>query len=158
MSISVAATGSAAVTTNRSPSVTFGSYTPALNDVVVFVCNTGASAAGAVAPSGWGTTSGAVFSDSHTGVLAYHLVTAAEVSAVTTTYTATNLWNAVATGNVVGVVLRGVDPDIQWDDAASGLNSANSATPHVIPALTNTAEIRANSMVIGAFGSCSSHK
>lgn len=146
MAISVAATGNNTVSASRSPAVTFSSYTPQLNDCVVLISTSGAAAGAVTAQSGWGSF-GAVASDSHTGAAAYHFVTAAEVSAVTTTYTATNFWNASITGNVCGIVLRGVDPDIQWDDFATGFSSANAATPHVIPAIAGT-DILANSMVV----------
>jgi hypothetical protein len=150
MAVSVVATGNAAVSASRSPSVTFASYTPALNDCVIFASGNGANTGAVTAPANWSAPTGVVASDSHSGAMVYHFVTAAEVSAVTTTYTATNWWNATNTGNVAGIVLRGVDPDIQWDDVATGFSSANAATPHVIPALTNSADIQANSMVLGA--------
>lgn len=141
MAIYVAATGSAAVSASRSPAITFSSYTPTTDDVVVFCCNNGAAAAAQTTSTGWvnchpsgGNTN--VASDSHTMTVVYHLVTSAEAAAVTTTYTATTLWNANATGNVVGIVLRGVDTAAVVDSSNTAFSSANGATPHTLPSLT----------------------
>lgn len=143
MAVTVAATGNAVVSASRSPSVTFGSYTPATDDVVVFFANNGAAAAAMTVTATWvncdpsgGNTN--VASDSHTAAAVYHKVTSAEAAAVTVAYTATNLWDANATGNVVGVVLRGVDPNVPVDSSNTTFGSGNTATPHILPGLTGS--------------------
>lgn len=150
MAVLPVATGNAVVTASRSPAITFASYTSVVDDIVVFVAASGAAAALATAPTNWvlpTPTTGAnpVASDSHTLVFAYHKVTSAGVS----TYTATNLWNATQTGNVVGVVLRGVAPATPLDDLVSGFSSTNTATPHVFPALVG-ANLSTSSLVVSA--------
>lgn len=152
MAITVAATGNAVTTASRSPSVAFSSYTSYVNDVIVFAAASGAAAAAATAPSGWvlpTPASGAnpVASDSHTYAFTYHLVTNAEELAGTTTFTATNLWNVAQTGNVTGIVLRGVDPAAVIDSLVTAFDSTNTVTPHVLPALTG-ANLSTGSMVV----------
>jgi hypothetical protein len=155
MAITVVATGSATFNLSRTCSITFSSYTPATDDVVVFACNnsTGTVAQAMTVPAGWvnchnsgGNTNQA--SDAHTGAVIYHLVTSGEASGGTTTYTATNLWNAIGTGNVVGVVLRGVDPTTPVDYATAQANTTN-VTPHVFPQMTGS-NLSSNSLVVRA--------
>lgn len=136
------AANSAAVSASRSPAITFNTgWTPAVNDVVVFWVSSTAAAVTITIPSGWinplgGTTD--VESDSHEMCCVYHLVTAAEASGVTRTYTATNLYDATQTGQVAGCVIRGVDPNSVIDSANSTSDLANSATPHILASLTGT--------------------
>lgn len=142
MAVSVAATGNAVVTASRSPSITFSTYTPATNDVIAFFAACLTIAAAATAPSGWVLPTPAaganpVASDSHTYAFTYHLVTAGEAGG-SATFTATNLWNATVTGNVTGIVLRGVDAAVVVDSLASGFSSVDTVTPHVFPALTGS--------------------
>lgn len=127
---------------SRSPALTFASYTPQLNDVVVMFPSDSAGGVGVSAiPSGWvnplgGTTR--VISDSHQLLAIYHVVTSGEVSAVTTTYTGTNLFDSSAFGNVAGVVLRGVSTVTPIDSTGTAFDSTDTVTPHVLPGLTGT--------------------
>jgi hypothetical protein len=154
MAITVAATGSSTLVSSQSPSVTFSSYTPATNDVVYFFTVCGVAAQGINAVAGWvnplgGTT--IVASDAHTVFCAYHLVTSGEASAVTTTYTITNWLTAARGGTTVAIVLRGVDSTTPVDSVASTFDSANTATPSILPALVGT-DLSTNSLVVGAVG------
>lgn len=157
MTVLVNAFGSAVTTASRSPAITFSNYKPRTNDVVAFFAASGTAAAAATAPTNWvlptpATGANPVASDSHTYAFTYHVVTAAEETASTTTYTATNLWNATQTGNVVGLVLRGVDTTAVIDSLVSGFSSTNTATPHVFPALTG-ANLSTGSLVVGGVAS-----
>src|ERR1700722_4379353 len=103
----VSATNSVADVTSRSPSVTFSGYTPQLNDVVVLFPSA-RTACTLTIPSGWvnplgGTTD--LFTGSSELCCVYHLVTSTEVTNGTTTYTATNLYEATKNGNVIGIIL-----------------------------------------------------
>lgn len=153
MAISVVATGSADIATNRTTTVTFSSYTPAANDVVLLWTKNPTNGLVVTVPSGWATCDPAggntnVTSDSHTATAVYHLVTSGEASANTVTYAATNLWNAASNQAVAAIVLRGVDPTTPIDSSAAAFDSGNSVTPHVLPALTG-ANLSSNSMVVG---------
>lgn len=144
ITIPTGGTGGGGISATRSPSVTFGSYVAKANDIVVFFVNAVSATAQAMTiPSGWvnchpsgGNTN--VASDSNTCALVYHFVTSAEETAVTTVYTATNLWNSSVTGNILGVILRGVDTTTPIDLCTTGFDSANTATPHIMPALTGS--------------------
>ena len=147
MAISVAYTGSAALSSSRSPGVTFATYSdPTVGDVVVLWCSNTTNV-GATIVSGWTYHSGQA-SDSHHADCISHVVTAADVTAGTITYQAVNFLNGAATGNTLGVVLRGVDLDYYEDSHADSNNSANTATPHILPALAG-AELLDNSLILG---------
>lgn len=152
MAVTVQDSASALITASRSPSVTFGSYTPQLNDVVVMFPNSDSAAATIVTPSGWvnsvGVSTADVKSDAHQMCSVYHLVTAGEVSGGTTTYTPTNLYDTTQTGGVVAAVLRGVDTAAVIDDSNTGLDSTVGATPHVLPLLLG-GNLSTGSLVIG---------
>lgn len=152
MAVSVVSTA-AVQTTTASPSLTFGSWTPALNDVVLLWSKVVSTAITITVPAGWvncdpsgGNTN--VSSDTGSGAAIYHLVTSGEVSGVTTTYTATSLWNSTVNGNVTGIVLRGVDSTTPIDSSAVAFDNANTVTPHVLPALVG-ANLSSNSLVVG---------
>jgi len=138
MAITVEATANAAISASRSPSVTFSSYDPQVNDVIVmFPSSTGITVTLA-AVSGWVNPLGSttdVETDSHEMCAIYHQVTSGEDSANTLTYTATNLFSVAQTGNVCALVLRGVDPTSPLDAFGSTFNSGNTITPHVLASL-----------------------
>lgn len=130
----------AALSASRSPSVTFSGTGPIENDIVVLFCSSTTTATITI-PSGWdnalgGTTD--VESDSHQMCCVYHVVTAGEDSANTVTFTATNLYDASETGEVVGVIVRLVNPSAPIDSANSTFDSANGATPHILASLVGT--------------------
>jgi hypothetical protein len=138
----IVATSTAALSTND-PALTFQGYTPVENDVVV-MWPSSATVLGVVAdsslPSGWVNPLGdgvEVLSDAHGLCVLYHLVTAAEESGGTITYTATNALDAAETGNVAGCVVRAVDSTTVIDSINSTFDSSN-ATPHVLASLTGT--------------------
>lgn len=138
----IVSSANAALSASRSPSLAFtaAQWVPKENDVVVLVPSSTDTAA-ITLPSGWVNTLGGttdVESDAHEECCVYHLVTAAEQSGGTTTYTATNLYDATETGNVVGCVVRGVDPASVIDSANSTFDSSNNVTPHVLASLTGT--------------------
>lgn len=130
----------AAITASRSPSLTFGTA-PAADDVVVMWPSSTTTAQTITEPSGWSNPLGAgvdVESDSHQICCVYHVVTAAEAAGATTTFTATNLYGANTTGNVVGCVVRNCDPVDPLNIANSTFSSTNTVTPHVLAGLTPT--------------------
>jgi hypothetical protein len=127
---------SSVVTASRSPSITLGT-SPIENDViVVFASSNSTSSTPATAPTGWtymrpsGNTNGTIMpSDSSmAAVMLYHVVTAAEDTANTVTWTLTNLWNATETGRITATVLRGVGAITNTYSVAAA-NAGNSATP-----------------------------
>lgn len=133
-------TGAGSATPGASPSVTFTGYTPQGGDVVYFFINAQASQVSITVPSGWvnslgGNTVSSAASSGVSAVAIYHVVTASEVSAGTTTYTATNLFTS-ASFRVLGMVVRGAS-----DDPIGSTGTTSSATPtatHVIPGLSAT--------------------
>src|SRR6476620_4004023 len=152
MAVSVVASVSASLAATRSPTATFSSWTPALNDLVVLFVTSGATGATITVPSGWvnilgGTTD--VESDSHEATFVYHWVTSTEATNGTLTYTATTLYDTTQSGGTVGIVLRGVDTTTPIDSVVTTFDSGNTVTPHVIHALVG-ANLSTNSMVIGA--------
>jgi hypothetical protein len=151
MAVSVVATKDGGTFSGRSPTVTFTSWTPAENDVVVLFPSSTVTGHTITEPSGYVNPLGAgvdVETDTHQECCVYHLVTSGEASAVTMTYTATNLYGATVTGgNTFGIVLRGVDTTTPIDSANSKFSSANTATPHVLASLTG-ANLSTNSMVV----------
>jgi hypothetical protein len=78
-----------------------------------------------------GTTD--VESDAHQSCMVYHIVTQAEDDANQVTWTLTNFYDVAETGRISATVLRGVDQTTPLGFANSGFNSANTATPWVIP-------------------------
>jgi len=150
VAVSVCVAATAAITASRSPSVTFANYVPLQNDLIVFWASSTGTALTMTEPSGWVNPLGAgvdVESDSHQLVCAYHFVTSGEASAVTLTYTATNWYGATTTGNVIAVVLRGVDTTTPIDSANSTFSSTNTVTPSVLASLTG-ANLSTGSLVL----------
>lgn len=128
-------------------SLTFGTeWTPKTDDLVLFFvgCSTNT---GMLVPSGWfnplgGTTVSAT--SVNTLVVLGHWVTSGEQTAVTRSYAA-NDFIGNSSGNVVGVVLRGVDTAAPVDSLATGVGSSPTTT-HTIPALTS---LLSDSYVLG---------
>jgi hypothetical protein len=120
--------------------VAFTGWTPALNDVVVsFPMNTAASltgtpSAGWVNPLGGSTT---VSTTQQSLGVAYHLVTAAEVSAGTTSYTMSGYWSGGSIHKAVAIVLRNVNP-ASVVDSINTSSSTTSVATHVLPGLTGS--------------------
>jgi hypothetical protein len=151
----VVASGGASLSTDD-PSVTFSGYTPRENDVVaLFVSSTtvlGAVVDGSL-PSGWVNPLGSgaeINSDAHGMAAFYHLVTAAEESGVTTTYTATNALDAAETGYVQGVVVRRVNPSAPIDGFNTAQDSGNTVTPHVLAGITGSGVLLDGSLVVSS--------
>jgi hypothetical protein len=151
MAISVVATNSSTGSNGAAVSITFTSYTPVVDDIVVILAANGSTGSNLPLKSGWvnchpSGASNVVASDSHVAACHYHKVTSTEATNGTQTYSL-NAWPA-GYGDYAGIVLRGVDPTTPLDSSAVGFNSANSATPHVLPALTG-ANLSSNSLVLG---------
>ena len=150
MGVSIVAWGSAAITASRSPAITFSPYHPQVDDIVLFFPSSTGITITPTAPAGWinplgGTTD--VETTAHEICCVYFPVTDASNQTGSVTYTATNLFGATTTGNVVGCVLRGVDPAAIIDDSGTGFSNTTTATPHVLPGLTG-ANLTNDSMVI----------
>jgi len=146
-------TAARATSGDRSPSATFTSWTPALNDLVILFCSDNLQGRTIAIPSGWinplgGTTD--VESDAHEMCAVYHWVTQAEVDAVTMTYTATDLYDAsVTTGRTSGIVLRGVDTTTPIDGSGTWSITTNS-TSHHFPAVVAGDVTFSNDLVVRA--------
>lgn len=125
---------------------TITGWTPQANDVVVILVNL--IQAGTVTfspPSDWvmaavgeggGPTMGAV----------YHLVTQAEATAATTSWSLSNLLDQNEQGRRIAFVVRGANPAAPVDVAAGGGASTNTC---VIPGLTPT---KSDGLVVGGGG------
>lgn len=128
---------SAAVTATRSPAFTLDT-SPLENDVIyVWVSST--TAAAITDTTGWTNVLGAntdVESDAHEMLCVYHVVTAAEDTANTVTWTLTNIYDATETGAITAVVVRNVDPADPLAGVGSTFDSANTVTPAVLAAVT----------------------
>ena len=122
-------------------SVTFSGYDPQENDVIAFWTSHDANTRNMTGnPAGWAKVTGSpgisangdVKSDENVMGFVYHLVTASEESANTTTYSATNLWDGTTTiRNVLAAVIRNVDPATPIDKAA-GFFHSTGASPHLL--------------------------
>lgn len=158
----VVATGSSTLALSRTPSVTFSGYSAQENDVIVFFCTvTGATSTGGsntgnvllTMPTGWvdcldswGSTWD-IESGTHEAVAVYHIVTAGEVAH--STFTATNLYDAGHSGNVLGIALRGVDTETVIDDSDYDWNSV-AVTDADFYGLSGF-NLGTNSLVVGYF-------
>jgi hypothetical protein len=129
--------------TSTSPSCAFGAgYVPQLDDFVrVYMTSTATAITLSATPAAWVNPFGSTVdmeTDSHEASVGYHWVTAAEVTAVTTTYTLTGWFAASQTVGIIGTVYRGVDKTNPIDDLRTTQDSGNNASPHFIPGLTGT--------------------
>ena len=138
MAVTKASSTTTGNTASRSPGTgTFAAYTPKINDVILTW--TSATTVQAVTMiSGWVSVLGGntvLASAVHTVACVYHLVTAAEQTAVTTSWALTNLWNANVSGNAVSIAFRGADPSNPVCATATKVDST-VVTPHVMPGIS----------------------
>ena len=145
---SVVGWGSAVITNVASVAVTISSGTdpgavwdPMVNDfVLLFPSSVNTVTAVNPNPADWSNVLG-VGQHLNAGaalgfVLFYHFVTSAEATANTTTYGPT-VFQAVETGNVAALVVRGVNLTTPIHKVLPlGDASTTTVTPHVLPALT----------------------
>jgi hypothetical protein len=142
VAISVEGFGATQYTNTRSPSITFG-VSPIENDVLFVSVGAVGNETLTNEPTGWvNVLADGTYLDpgdaTCKSVHMYHIVTAAEDSANTVTWTLTNTWNgATADGETVGVILRGVDTAAVVDASNSAVN-AGTVTPHTLPSITGT--------------------
>jgi hypothetical protein len=118
-------------------------WLPVENDQVWLIGTSTSATATITVPAGWVNPLGGntvISSDAHTMFALYHLVTAAEAAAAKTTYPATSVFNSSGSGYAIAVVLRGGDPVDPIDAVATAFNSADAATPHVLPGLTGVSD------------------
>lgn len=135
LDILTVANASAAITASRSVTVTFPAYVAALDDLIIIFPSTTTAATTPTAPSGWVNALGGTVDVETTAAeicAFYHLVTAGEVG--TSTFTATNLYGASVTGDVVAIVLQGVDTAAVIDTSGTTFNST-ATTPHVLASI-----------------------
>lgn len=155
MAVTIVALKNGSQPAANSRALTFdAAWTPALNDLVVFWTTAESIVTSITVQAGWGNPLGGntlVQSDANALVCVYHFVTAGEVTAVTRTYSAVNLFTNSRAGATAGVVLRGVDPDAPIDSASSTFSSTDTATPHTLPGLTG-ANLANNSFVLSGIG------
>jgi hypothetical protein len=146
----------AALTTND-PSVTFAAtYVPKENDIIALFISSatvlGVQVDGSL-PSGWVNPLGSgveINSDAHGMGVLYHKVTAAEETAVTLTYTATDALDAAETGYVEACAIRNVDPTTPVDGANTAQDSGNTVTPHVLASITGSGVLLDGSIVVSS--------
>lgn len=148
--VRVESVAAAAISASPSPSITFTPYYPVENDVVVVFPNSTTTATVADV-TGYTNPLGStvdVESDSHEISCAYKVVSAAEAADQdgTVTFTLTSWYGANETGNILGVVLRGVDPAAVVDSINSWTVDTNTSAHH-LPALTGT-NLSTGSLVI----------
>lgn len=140
----VASINSGTFTSRTVSTGTITSWTPALNDLVVVMIQLPQSTtAPFTLPSLWfNPLGGSTVATSPAGanmVVVAHLVTAAEVTAVTTAWTLTNLLDVSKQGSRVTFVVRGVDPNAPVDiSAATGGNSNSMGVLGVTPTKTGS--------------------
>jgi hypothetical protein len=144
----------AAYSSTQTVGMTFSGYVPQIGDIIYFFINNSVGATAITTPAGWvnvlggNNISAAGAACSSVGI--YHVVTAAEVTAVTTAYTATNLFNSGATGRAGGCVLRGADSVVFVDDFNT-TSSSSGTTTHVLSGLTG-ANLSTGSLILGGLG------
>jgi hypothetical protein len=126
-----------AVTATRSPTFTLDT-SPLENDIIyLWVSSTTTATVADVA--GWVNVLGSgvdVESDAHEMTCVYHIVTAAEDTANTVTWTLTNMYGATETGDLAAVVVRQADPADPLAGVNSTFDSANTVTPAVLASVT----------------------
>lgn len=136
----VASNDNGVFSSTRSPATGTLSFTPQLNDVVVLVATMPQVGATAITvPVGWVNPLGSVLSTPSNGrmVVVYHQVDAGEVSAVTTSWTVTNLFDATKSGRAIAFVVRGTDPTAPIGVTANGSgNSSSWVLPNLLPMKT----------------------
>lgn len=141
----------------RNFTAAFGSgYVPQAGDIIYFFARAGATSQTSTTPTGWTNPLGGNTVVSATGVTAvavYHVVTSAEATAGTTTYTASNLWDASQTGACYACVVRGVDQTTPIDDSESLVGT--STTTHQFSGLTG-ANLSTSSVVVDGVASAGS--
>lgn len=119
---------------------TIPSWTPQLNDLVGVLVNMPQSTPIPMTmPPGWANalSSSAGSPSGANTVVVYHLVTAGEVSAATTSWTLTNLFDSSESGRQVSFVVRGVNPAAPIDVSAGAGGVGNPFTsPSLAPTKT----------------------
>jgi hypothetical protein len=126
-----------AVSATASPSFTLDT-SPLENDIIyLWVSSTTTATVADV--SGWVNVLGSgvdVESDAHEMTCVYHIVTAAEDTANTVTWTLTNMYGATETGAFAAVVVRQADPADPLAGVNSTFDSGNTVTPAVLASVT----------------------
>lgn len=152
MAVTIVATASGAVGTS-SAAVTFSSYTPQLNDLILCFMSSTSSVSAAADSGGWVNVQGSANETTHSAmgmIAAYHFVTSGEVSAVTTTYDPTVIIGS-ETGYNHALALRGVDTTTPIDGWGNdGTASTSASTPHVLAGITGSGVLISNSLVISS--------
>lgn len=149
--LSVVAYRAEAMTATASPSFTVVGYTPVADDLVVFWNASTSGATLAVVASGWtnplGGTSISTPADGTVAVACLvHVVTPAEVSANTNSWTFTSMWNTAETGETIVAVVRGADSANPIDASAVAFDPG-VVTPHVLAGLAG-AGLETGSLVL----------
>lgn len=123
------------------------------NDVIVHWANLTSGGTPAVTdPVGWVNLfgpNGILFNAEHSMVGFYHLVTAAEVAANTTSWTMTNVLSITNNGRQVTHVLRGVDPSAPIDVVATRPDGPMNVGGLQFPDITPT---KSGSFIMGISG------
>jgi len=108
------------------------------NDLIVQVANNNGAAPVLTDPVDWINAFGAntaIMSTNNALIIMLHRVTAAEITAGTTSWTLTNIFSSSQNGRQWTTVLRGVDPTTPLDTVVSNPNSGGAM---IIPDITPT--------------------
>lgn len=151
MAITHIRTETATFSASRSPAITFAGAEILDGDILLVGFVAALQTATITTPSGYVNVLGAntlVASDSHVGGMVYHVPTSSEAGQ--TAWTITNLFDVTQTGRAVWSIWRGVDLTTPLAGTSSTFDSANAATPFILPSVTPTAD---NVQVVGVLGS-----
>jgi len=127
-------------------------WTPQAGDLVLYTWNSNSQAATIAVPDGWfnplgGTTIAA--SATNSGGVVGHLVTSAEATAGTKTWTLTGLFTANNGGRAFALVIRGVDPVAPINTAAYNPGPSPITATMTVPDVTPTVS---EGIVVGIAG------
>jgi hypothetical protein len=153
MAVTVEGSVGTSYTSTRSPVITFGA-SPVEDDIIVAYIGSIGSAAftSGDEPSGWVNclADNTVLDPADSSVFAcflYHVVTNAEDTAHTTSWTLTNLWANAETGDIAACYLRGVDTAAIIDAFGSTVEPNNAAT-HTLPVVAGASIASTGGLVL----------
>jgi hypothetical protein len=153
--IEVISGGTDVFTATRSPTINIPDGTsPAADGDVIVVWATAATVSSLDAVIGWYSVLGGVTSvnsDSHSQASAYHVVTPEEAGQ--TSWTITNFFSAGETGIIQAVRVRNVGLAAPISAAASTVDSANAASPHILAGIASGSVTVNDGLVLSAVGS-----
>lgn len=149
MAASVIATGVGSYTTLSGPTVS-ATWTPQADDILIAWASCTNSAAAGSGVTDWPDVGPGLITpgDASCAMSAVrHVVTGAEATAGTTSWSLAGLFTGTETGEWMLAVVRGGDPATPIDAAASWFTATDTGTPHTLPGLAG-ADLATDSLVI----------